>query len=186
MKKIIPFTLIALLVVGGYFLVFKNKKEKTQSEKNLKQTAVEKKERLTSSIKDLIAQNLKIKCTYQIEDTQVVSYFQGKDKMRNTVKNKEGIVETIFSNSKIYTWDTKTKQGMMMTFNPEQFKNQNTGKIESPEKQIEDLEKLKAQCQKENFSESVFVPPSDVKFEDFDKLQEMMQQGNFQIQNVNQ
>lgn len=43
-------------------------------------------------------------------------------------------------------------------------KTQETTSIENPEKYFEQLEKMKAVCQKQSFPDSIFQPPTDVKF----------------------
>ncbi|MGB9883015.1 MAG: hypothetical protein ACPLRN_00660 [Microgenomates group bacterium] len=175
MKKILPVLIVILVVVGLIF--FKNQKSQLPNTKKTENKTVnQKSNNLVQGIKDLITTNVSIKCIYEIQGgTKVISFVKGKDKIRSTIENGNQKTETIFTNGKIYSWDNKTKQGMIMTIKnlPEQTA-QEKPIAEDPEKYIEQLEKMKAVCQKESFPDSVFQPPADIKFQDFDKLQEMM------------
>lgn len=186
MKKSPVFFLIILLIIGalGYYF-FTGKKQEKVFENKVKNTTSqekqEKKETVVDKIKDLVAQNVSLKCTYQIEENKITTYIKGKNKFRTIVETKQGVNESIFANNKIYSWDQKRKEGIVMSVDLIKSQQNKTTNVEDPEKQIEEMEKLKANCVRENFSDSVFNPPADVKFQDFDKIQEMMQQGNFQI-----
>lgn len=187
MKKIIPFIFIVLLVAGGFYFYSSTKKEKTSLGEKAKEVIEEKKQEAKERIKDLINKNISLKCTYDIDGTKVTTYIKGGNKIRTVVETKEGGVnESIFANNKIYSWDQKRKEGMVMSVDLIKRQQDKTINVENPQKQIEDMEKFKADCRKENFSDSIFNPPADVKFQDFDKLQQMMQQGSFQIPEVNE
>ncbi len=181
MKKILPVLIVILVIVGLIF--FKNQKNQLPNTKKTENNTVnQKSNNLVQGIKDLITTNVSIKCIYEIQGgTKVISFVKGKDKIRSTIENGNQKTETIFTNGKIYSWDNKTKQGMIMTIKnlPEQTA-QEKPIAEDPEKYIEQLEKMKAVCQKESFPDSVFQPPADIKFQDFDKLQEMMHGGSIQ------
>lgn len=189
MKKSPILFLIILLIIGGlgYYFFNGKKQEKTPENKvNTTQEKQEKKETVVEKIKDLVAQNVSLKCTYQVDGAKITTYIKGKNKFRTIVETKEGVNESIFAGNKIYSWDQKRKEGMVMSVDLIKSQQNKTTKIEDPEKQIEEMEKVKANCQRVNFSDSVFNPPADVKFQDFDKIQQMMEQGNFQIPEFNQ
>lgn len=181
MKKT-PLFLAFLLIIGlfGYFFFF-NKKTQPSYENKVRNTIQEKKETTVEKIKELIGQNVSLKCTYQTDGAKITTYIKGKNKIRTAVETKEGVNESIFANNKVYWWDNKTKEGFAMSVDLIKTQQDKTRKIDDPEKQIEEMEKLKAQCVRENFSDSFFQPPADVKFQDFDRIQEMMKQGNFQV-----
>ncbi|MDH7476091.1 MAG: hypothetical protein QHH09_01300 [Microgenomates group bacterium] len=177
MKKILPVVIVVLIVVFGLILLKNQKGQPPNTQTSEKNIVNQTSKNIVQGIKDLIATNTSIKCTYEIPDGgKVTSFVKGKDKIRSTIENNNQKTETIFVNGKMYSWDDKTKQGMVMTIKnlPEQTTQEKTT-VEDPEKYIEQMEKMKASCQKENFSDSVFQPPTDVKFQDLDKLQEMMQ-----------
>lgn len=183
MKKIVLFILVVLLVVSGFYFYSTGKKGQKPLGEKVKQVVEEKKQ---EAIRDLITKNVSLKCAYEIEGTKVTTYIKGKDRIRTTVETKEGGVnESIFDGKKIYSWEPKRKEGIVMSVDLIKSQQNKTNKVEDPETQIEKMEKFKARCEKVNFSDSVFNPPTDVKFQDFDKLQQMMQQENFQIPEVN-
>lgn len=178
MKKILPFILIFLVVFAGY-LFFKNKQGKLPEEKAVKDVVKEKKQAIVESIKEMVTKNINLKCTYEIpEGGKVITYLKGKDKIRSTVESKGRKNEVLFLNGKMYSWDDESKQGITMTIKdlPQPTPGQKIT-VENPENYIEQMEKMKASCKQENFSESIFQPPTDIKFQDLDKLQEMMQKG---------
>lgn len=187
MKKILPFIFIVLLVAGGFYFYSTGKKTQTSLGEKVKEAVEEKKQEAKEAIKDLVSRNVSLKCTYEIDDTKVTTYIKGKNKIRTTVETKEGEVnESIFANNKIYSWDQKRKEGIVMSVDLIKNQQNKTTKVEDPEKQIDEMEKLRARCEKVSFSENIFTPPTDVRFQDFDKLQEMMKQGNFQMPQVNE
>lgn len=180
MKKILSIIVIVLAIALGLFLL-KNQKgqipQVSQTEKNkVNQTS----KNIVQGIKDLITSNVSIKCVYEMANgSKVTSYLKGKDKIKSIIESNNGKSEAIIINGKMYSWDDKTKQGIVMSIDnlPQGQKNEKTT-VEDPEKYIDELEKMKAVCQKENFPESIFQLPTDVKFQNMDKIQEMMQGGN--------
>lgn len=180
-KSSLVFLLILLIlgVLGYYFL--NTKKQESRLQNQAKNNVQEKKESVVEKIKDLVAQNVSLKCTYEINGTKITTYIKGKNRIRTTVETKEGVNESIFADNKIYSWDQKRKEGIVMSADLIKNQQNKAAKVEDPEKQIEEMEKLKARCERVSFSESLFTPPADVRFQDFDKLQQMMQQGNFQM-----
>ncbi|GAB4218772.1 MAG: hypothetical protein Fur009_1570 [Candidatus Microgenomates bacterium] len=182
MKKILPVIVIILAVILGLFLLKNQKGQLPNNQKTENNTVNQTSKNIAQGLKDLIASNTSIKCIYEIPDGgKVTSFVKGKDKIRSTVEVDNKKTESIYIDGKIYSWDDKTKQGMTMTIKnlPQPTTTEKTT-VEDPEKYLEQLEKMKAICQKENFSDTVFQPPTDVEFQDLDKLQEMMQGGNFQ------
>lgn len=180
MKKILPLIFIFLLIGAGYFLLT-NRTEKKPIQEKLKEVVNQTKEEVAQGIKEMVYKNVSLKCIYETpEGTKVTAYIKGTDKIRSIMEGKDKKNEVIFFKGKMYAWDNKTKQGMIMTIN--QIKPQKNEKtvIEDPKKYIEELEKIKAKCSQENFSDAIFQPPADIKFQDLDKIQEMMEKGNFQ------
>lgn len=183
MKKFLPlvFLVLFLSALGYFVLTNKNKKSQLPAEKK-SQTTQEKPPAAVEKIKDLISQNIALKCIHQgPEGFTVTTYLKGKDKIRTTVVGKEGTSESIVVGGKLYAWESNTKQGIVMTI--DKIKRQPNEKTiaKDPQQSIEELEQLKAQCRRENFSDSIFTPPAEIKFQDFDQFQNMMPPGNFQI-----
>lgn len=191
-KNPLIFIVIILIVgIGLYLLMINKNKSKNlinQSQKNLTNIVEQTKEKTTEKIQDLISQNINLKCTYETPTgTKVTTYIQGKEKMRSVMESKSGENHVLFLNGKMYSWSEKTKQGMIMNVKSG-IENKTTQKkpeiIEDQKKYLDELEKFKAECRKENFPESLFQIPNDVKFQDIDKIQEMMEKGNFQMPTI--
>ncbi len=182
MKKILPIIFIVLLIGAGYFLLNNNKTEKKPSKEKIQEAVNQKKQDVVQEIKEMAYKNVSLKCIYETpEGTKVTTYLKGKDQIRSKIENKNQKSETIFLKNKIYVWDNNTKEGMILNVN-QNIKNENEKiKIENPDKYLEELEKVKAKCSQTILSDNIFQPPADIKFQDLDKIQEMMNQGNFQM-----
>ncbi len=183
MKKFLPLVFLVLFVTAlGYFvLTNKNKKSQLPMEKK-NQTTQEELPAATEKIKDLIGQNIALKCLHQgPEGVTITTYLKGKDKIRTTVVRKDGTSESIVVNGKLYTWDNNTKQGIVMTIDKIKRQPNEKTTAKDPQQYIEELEQLKAQCRRENFSDSIFKPPAEIKFQDFDQFQNMTPPDNPQI-----
>lgn len=193
MKKNPLIFIVIILIVGlGLYLLMINKNNSNnfinQSQKTLNNVVKETKEKTAEKIQDLISQNINLKCSYETPSgTKVTTYIQRKDKMRSVIETKSGENHVLFLNGKMYSWSEKTKQGMIMNVKTgieNKTAQQKPEIIEDPKKYLDELEKFKADCRKENFSESLFQIPNDVKFQDVDKIQEMMEKGNFQMPTI--
>lgn len=191
-KNPLIFIIIVFIVAFGLCLLMVNKNKSrnliNQSQKTLNNVVEETKEKTAEKIQDLISQNINLKCSYETPSgTKVTTYIQGKDKMRSVMETKSGENHVLFLNGKMYSWSGKTKQGMIMNVKSgieNKTVQQKPEIIEDPKKYLDELEKFKADCRKENFSESLFQIPNDVKFQDIDKIQEMMEKGNFQMPTI--
>ncbi len=186
MKKNLPLLLIIiLLVAGGYLFYSKNKLNQSLTEK-INQTVQQTKKQAEDKLLGLIEKNIKLKCTYEIPDQgKATTYIYGKGKIRTTLETKEGVTESILVNNKLYSWSSKTKEGITMTLTEpikEKSEEESNSSPTNPKEYLDQLKKFKAQCQQVNFSDDVFNPPKDVKFQDLDQLQKMF---NEQQQKMN-
>lgn len=109
-----------------------------------------------------------------------------------TVYVKNGMVRTnmtggsenvmtsmIMSNGTIWTWDGNTMQGMMMQIpevTPEAIEEEVDAETEyNPDQVKADLETYKDSCQATNVDDTLFVPPTNVTFQDMSSMMEGMQ-----------
>lgn len=134
-----------------------------------------------TSIKDALANSQSLECTYADDKgTTNVAYIKNgaiRSDFTGTTPQESGSV--IMKDNKMYFWNGKT--GFMMTFDPSQLGTVTPGtqKVtpgqKNPNDVVEDLEKYKQNCKQATVDDSLFVPPTDVKFTDFSSL---MNQGS--------
>lgn len=171
MKKIVVLVVLVILVVLGAF-VYTNRSRifsKPLGNNNLtSQNQTENnKPGVWESIKDAMSQSLSLKCEYNSVDSKSTVYIKGQNiRMDGSWKGSKNS-STIIKDGKIWTWDTDTKQGIVMQIPPkEQTNNQNV----NPEQIINDLENQKQNCQAAVVLDSAFVFPTDVTFADMTEL----------------
>ena len=98
-KSSILFLIILLVVAGlGYYFFSGKKQEKVSENKvNTTQEKQEEKGTVVEKIRDLVAQNVSLKCTYQIDESEITTYIKGKNKFRTIVETKQELNKSIFS-----------------------------------------------------------------------------------------
>ncbi|MBI2032852.1 MAG: hypothetical protein HYT10_00060 [Candidatus Levybacteria bacterium] len=169
--------LLLLAGIGGYMFLGKNNPSgsslQTASDKTTKQ---ESKDAFTS-IKDALSKSLSLQCDYTDETgRKTLAYVKsGAIRTDMTGKTSEESGSAIIKDNKMYFWNGK--EGMMIEFNmsemmegitPEAKKSPSSQ--EKPENVLGDLEKFKKYCKPAVVSDSLFVPPTNVKFTDYSKL----------------
>ena len=175
----ISVVIIILLVIVVGFLYFKrgevpnnnlNQTNKTQKQTNQNKAG------LIESIKDAITKNVSFKCQYQPEGTSevVTMYFKG-GKIRSELSSENEIKNiAIVDNKRVWNWQPKEKNGVV--FSIDLFKGENSPQNQSfnQEELIKQAEKYRQNCWVENFSDSLFAPPADIKFQDMDEMMKGM------------
>ena len=140
------------------------KKEETGTQE---ETIVEKNETgVFDSIRDAMARSMSLKCEYMMQDNTTVAYIKGQSlRIDGTVKDKNSTA-MIMKDNKIWSWDTGTKEGIIMPLT----ENKENQQALDPDKIIGDLESQKQFCRAASVADSMFVPPADVKFQDLSAL----------------
>jgi hypothetical protein len=178
-----PGLIILILIIAGLgFLYFKqgqlpktNPNQINQTQPSSKQTN-QNKTGVIESIKDAITKNISFKCQYQPEGgNQIITmYFKG-GKIRSEYSSgskTENIA--IVDNNRVWNWQPKEKKGVV--FSIDLFKGKTTPDNQSYDKEtiIKQAEKYRQNCRVENLSDSLFVPPADIKFQDMDEMMKGM------------
>ena len=147
---------------------------------------VEAEGKMTMSIKDLLKLGKNYTCTFAEVDengirTDGTMYVQGETNFRAdfTMTEQNGTktdMHMLMANDTSYMWSADEPQGMMMRLDPEDdslFGNSE----ESDDTVVEDDEPLELDCRKWSPSRSMFTPPADREFIDFQaQLDAMMRQ----------
>lgn len=176
MKNISPIIIIVViaLAVGAIMFISRNYITKPGVNVTTENKTGEKKGDVFNSIRDAISKSLSLKCEYKTDKTKTVAYIKGtaiRIDGSGTGKPNSG---AIIKDNKLWSWDIDKKEGIIMPL------QMNKDKGLSSEEIVNNLEKEKQFCQIAVFSDSVFNPPTDVKFKDmgalFEKISGMPQQ----------
>lgn len=120
-----------------------------------------------------MAKSVSLKCEYPATNQdKVVAYIRGESVRIDSLlpPNRES-VGTIIKGDTMWTWNNVKKEGTMITMPKEEREKENGTK-----KLIDDLEANKQFCQIAVVVDSVFEPPSDIKFTDLTKMFEKIAQ----------
>lgn len=186
MKKLIPVIVILLLLgVGGYF--FLTQKGGTipltgQIQNKLNESGGN----VISSIQDAILKATPLKCEYPDDKGNTMTTYIKGDKIRGTGQvsaDPKSQGEFLMRDNKMYTWDSKTKKGVIIGFN-KNIPTQTAQISQSPDQKtqtVENLEKYKNYCKVAVISDSMFNVPTDVQFTD---LEEQMKNSGIDVQKL--
>lgn len=159
--------LVLILALAGFMTLSKGKQPSTNSAQNAEPQNV------ISSIQDMIAKGASLECNYTTsEGVKIASYIKngmvrsdmtGKD----TEQNGSTIVNT--KDKKVYYWNGKTGYVMVI---PDLSVTPAAGQggIGNTRSNLAELEQYKNYCKSQNVSDSHFVLPADVKFQDMSAM----------------
>lgn len=123
-----------------------------------------------------VASGQSYKCTYTAEGFKAESWIKG-DKYSSELKTNEGdVIHSISDGTWAYTWVEGQTQGMKMRLSD--FKTQDTGGIQNLDyadmaSAIENA--MNVDCRPAVLQDSLFTPPSNIKFQDVGELMRQMQ-----------
>jgi len=175
---------VLLFLAGtGYYLY----KHRTRPETTSMQTVSPTPSGVFASIQEALSKSLTLQCTFTDDMNHKTNAYIKAGAVRVDVVGTNpnqpyNAVSTIMKNQKIYSWDPAKKQGMVMTFamptgmmttsvpvtgmpstSPNQTSPNGTNFINM-------LEKFKESCKTAVVADSMFVPPTDVTFQDLSKI----------------
>lgn len=105
-----------------------------------------------------------IKCLYQVQDQNSVIYMKGSQMRIDTMPAD---AHAIYTEDRMYSW--KGSQAMMIKMSDlNRLAAEQGTQFQAPTSEVvlSKAEEAKARCSPAEVSESMFVPPSDLKFED--------------------
>lgn len=184
-KVIIVVTAAIVLIGGGVAAYMMTRPDDTQSsstsgDEATTQTTTEESV-ATASIKEFLLAGENKQCTFQDADIRGTLYFAGDQRMRQDYEStnaaEPGSGSMIVLQEKQYIWSNDTKEGMIFAFNPEEEAAASEEAAETPEEDSVDLNKeFEFTCRSWRVDESLFTPPSDVKFTDMAAMMQQFQQ----------
>lgn len=174
--------IVLLLVAAGgvaYYKFAKSSKSSSMME--------EERGGVFNTIQDALAKNLSLQCKFTSDGGLAATAYIKSGSVR--VDTKEGLPDAssmIMKDKKIYFWQVAQKTGTVMTIpsitvtpvptSASAESNTPTGSSQQNEGQntLAMLEKFKDACKVAVVADSLFVPPTDVKFTDMSQMMKQM------------
>ena len=167
--------IVALLLVGlgAYFYV--SKSGKTSMPKETTSSTTQQPASMFSSIKDALSKSLSLQCSFtDASGRQTKSYIKnGAVRADITASNPKQSGNIILKDKKMYFWNVQG--GFIMNIpdvsvTPAPQGQSGTATANSAANFLGSLEKFKDSCKPGVVSDSLFIPPTDVKFQDMSSL----------------
>lgn len=165
-KIIIVVVILILLAVAAFFFLNKNK----MAGPNLAGS-----NNAITSIQDALTKSISLQCEFTDEGgRKTKSYIKnGAVRADITSGNADESGSTIIKDKTVYFWNSKG--GFMMTMpdvkTDDTVKSEGSGSEESQGADvIKAMEQFKDSCKTAVVSDSLFIPPSDIKFTDMSKM----------------
>lgn len=175
MKKFIPVAVFIVLIIVVAYFMYASKNKSTP-----KQETATPSKNVFSSIQDALAKSLSLQCSYTDEQGRKTTAYIKAGAVRADIigtdsKQQFNNSSVIVKDKKMYIWDVDKKQGMTMELKENQVTPEVTGAQQPTGEQNQpdvmgSLEKYKNDCKVAVVADSLFVVPTDVKFQDLSKM----------------
>lgn len=177
MKNLVPVVVILLLLgVGGYYVMNSKSMNKPPASEQKVTTSPTQGSGLFGSIKDALSKSVSLKCEYPDPRTKatVTTYIKNGAVrvMGMSIQNNKSS-NAIMKDNKMWIWTEGETQGMMLDLTIPATGKKVTGeptREDQRERVLAEMEKYKNYCKTEVVADSLFTPPSDVKFTDLQNL----------------
>lgn len=172
-KKVIISIIVAVVVIGGGVAIWLNLKNADEPKVSTTQPESSGQNDSETSISKLMSSGKNVTCTFAFTDDEGnnsvgVVYVAGNKRMRGDITTtpagqpelKTSIITVEDTN---YMWDNATKKGIKTTTSPDQTQSDESGQDQSVDKD----KNYAFKCSDWKVDDSMFNPPSDVTFTDF-------------------
>jgi len=164
MKKAIPFIVIGAIVIIAIvsWFVFGKKGGGEQIKQEVK-----KEESFTGKLKEMVARNVPMKCTFKDDKgNSGIGYVKNKKYYGEVISDGKTSYVIMIDNC-MWSWSLEEKQGVKMCFDVEEGEDfwkgmDEEAKMNTPQSNYN--------CKPAIVSDSMFNPPEGIKFMDMDKL----------------
>ncbi len=167
-KFIIGLVVVGVVLAGAFFFLIPKSSQLSDngdSTTGKDQDAMEVADLFTKAFTG----NESIKCTFSDNGSTGTAYIkQGKIRFDSAGVDGAQYGNAIVNGSVVYVWQTGNNEGIMI--DTSKYQSANGGlpdQVMDAEKIKQEVEKNKPNCVKENIDDSVFTPPSTVKFTDY-------------------
>lgn len=183
-KLIIAIVAVVLVAGGGWFYWSSQKSGDSNKNQttNSKQTKTSSKpESQTSTLSRLLKSGRATKCTFKSQEISGTVYIAGKNRAAyqfNSTDPEIGSGGMILSENTMFIWRDKTKDGIKKTFSPEELESakKTAGSSSESASSVDWDKEYNFSCTSWRVNNSLFTPPSDVKFTDMQQMMQSMQQ----------
>jgi len=176
MKKILPIIIVLIIIIVALIgWKFMGKSKKTTNQSNNQQTTQQetKNESFTGKIKDAFLKGIPLKCTYKKDDQNYSTGYLKDKKYYAEVMSAGKLGYIILIDSCMWAWNKEGQQdGVKMCFAQQQNED-----MWSSFEQNQKTADFDYNCAPTIVNESVFTPPTDVKFINVDDLMNQATQG---------
>lgn len=134
-----------------------------------------------TSIKDALTSNVTLSCEFTEETGNVTKSYIKNGAVRVSMVNNDKANEIIIKDQKMYLWDEGKKEGFIYDVSNNQDDDQpdmdvTNKNISSSDFYLNMIDKYKDHCKVTTVSDSYFVIPADINFQDMNKLLENLKQ----------
>lgn len=157
---------LVLFIAGGGYMVL-NKRQTTPTGAQNATTAKPEEKTLFTSIKDALSKSISLECMYKDDmGRETKSYIKnGAIRADMSSSKPEETGSMIVKDRKMYFW---TAQGGFMAQLPEGTDPKQ--EISQEQSMMESLEKYKSNCKPSVVADALFMPPTNVKFQDYTQM----------------
>jgi hypothetical protein len=160
-KNLLILIVLILIVVIAAFFMFKGKSSKSGGSSQGGG--------VFSSIKDAMTKSLSLKCEYKVGENTTIAYIKGTSVRIEGNWDGKNSSAAIIKDNKLWTWDTAKKEGIIFPMDTTKAEDINT----ASKGIIDGLEAQKQFCKVSIFSDTMFDPPVDIKFQDLGDFQNL-------------
>lgn len=170
-----PLIIVAVVIVliflgvGGYLMLGKNGNQTSKLPSNAKEESTD--SNAITSIQDALSKSMSLECTYSTpEGVSVVAHIKnGMVRSDITGKTAQETSSVIIKDKKMYYWNS---QGGFVTEIPDISVTPAAGqdKVTNADSTLTALEQYKNYCKNASVSDSLFVLPTGVKFQDMSSM----------------
>lgn len=165
---------VILLLAGAFFMM---KSKKTSETSTAEQPTKTESKNVFTSIKDALSKSVTLECTFTDEEGRKTKSYIKNGAVRSDVSGKtaDESGSVIMKDKKMYYWNSK--MAFMMTFDVENVKPSGTTTQQNTTTStpnganlLDTMEKYKNDCKPAIVADSLFTPPTNVKFTDYSEL----------------
>ncbi len=171
----------AVIILAGLFgfMYVQNMTNKAATDTMMKKSSPSESSAF-SSLSDIFTnKSLSLTCEFTDEEGRKTKTYIKSGKVRAEIIGKEAADSgtIIVKEETMYFWNGA--QGMMMKYDTKQMTGQDTQNLNAAQGQaaLQGIEQYRQSCHPAVVSDSLFTPPSDVKFQDLSELMKMMPSG---------
>lgn len=178
-KKVLAVVVLLILLAAGYFLM---NKSGSNGGSLVTGTQTQAGKLSFTSIQDALSRSLSLECTFTDDNGRQTKTYMKAGAVRTdfTGSKAEESGSMILKDKKMYSWNDTTKQGFMMQvpdlkITPTQNSKTGEAKGTNPADALAMIEKYKSSCKPGTVADSLFTPPTEIKFTDYSNMMKDLQ-----------